>query len=86
MPRMYNRPLASQTEISGMGVSCSVYTLPVSAGASRAAENAIKPLSREQQVRRAVLLSFCDPVPAEVGRLLHLSRRKWVEITSLAGR
>jgi hypothetical protein len=34
-------------------------------------------LSRVQQMREAVLLTFCDPVPAEYMRLLHLSRGDW---------
>ena len=36
-----------------------------------------RPLSHAWQLREAVLLSFCDPLPAEYARLLHLSRKEW---------
>jgi len=32
------------------------------------------------QVREAVLLTFCDPLPAEYARLLHLSPKDWQEL------
>jgi hypothetical protein len=35
------------------------------------------PLTREQQLREAVLLAFCDPMPAECERLQNLSSRRW---------
>lgn len=35
------------------------------------------PLSAEQQLREAVLLCFCDPLPAECARLQGLSPRQW---------
>jgi len=35
------------------------------------------PLSRAQQLREAVLLTFCDPMPAECERLQNLSGREW---------
>jgi Uncharacterised nucleotidyltransferase len=34
-------------------------------------------LNRALRVREAVLLTFCDPLPAEYARLLHLSRKEW---------
>jgi hypothetical protein len=34
-------------------------------------------LGRVLQQREAVLLTFCDPLPAEYARLLHLSRKEW---------
>jgi hypothetical protein len=34
-------------------------------------------INREQRIREAVLLSFCDPVSEEVDQLLHLSTREW---------
>ncbi len=34
-------------------------------------------LSRTQQMREAVLLTFCDPMPAECERLKDLGSRKW---------
>jgi hypothetical protein len=34
-------------------------------------------LSREQLIRAAVLLSFCDPLPLECARLQNLSAREW---------
>ena len=34
-------------------------------------------LSRALQLREAVLLGFCDPLPTEYARLLHLSRKEW---------
>jgi hypothetical protein len=37
-------------------------------------------LSRALQVREAVLLTFCDPLPAEYTRLLHLSRKDWQDL------
>ena len=37
-------------------------------------------LNRVLQVREAVLLTFCDPLPAEYMRLLHLSRKDWQEL------
>nr|WP_281047437.1 nucleotidyltransferase family protein [Terriglobus saanensis] len=36
-----------------------------------------KPLSREQKIHEAILLSFSSPVPDQVGQLLHLSSREW---------
>src|ERR1700690_4434109 len=35
------------------------------------------PLSPEQQLREAVLLFFCDPLPMEHARLKSLSLREW---------
>lgn len=35
------------------------------------------PLNRAQQLREAVLLTFCDPMPAECERLQNLSGREW---------
>jgi hypothetical protein len=35
------------------------------------------PLNREQQLREAVLLAFCDPMPVECERLQNLSSRRW---------
>jgi mono/diheme cytochrome c family protein len=37
-------------------------------------------LTRTQQLREAVLLTFCDPLPAELARLQHLSPRDWKEL------
>ena len=37
-------------------------------------------LNRALQAREAVLLTFCDPLPAEYTRLLHLSRKGWQEL------
>jgi hypothetical protein len=37
-------------------------------------------LSRALQLREAVLLTFCDPLPAEYTRLLHLSRKDWQDL------
>ncbi len=37
-------------------------------------------LNRALQAREAVLLTFCDPLPAEYTRLLHLSRKEWQEL------
>jgi hypothetical protein len=34
-------------------------------------------LGRERELRQAVLLSFCEPVPAEFLRLQHVSPRQW---------
>lgn len=34
-------------------------------------------VSREQQIREAVLLSFCDPPPGECSRLRNLSSKEW---------
>ncbi len=34
-------------------------------------------INREQRIREAVLLSFCDPISEEVEQLLHLSTREW---------
>lgn len=34
-------------------------------------------LSRASQLREAVLLTFCDPLPTEYARLFHLSRKEW---------
>lgn len=38
---------------------------------------ASKSLRGEQLIREAVLMTFCDPLPAECSRLLNLSERKW---------
>jgi len=38
---------------------------------------ASKSLRGEQLIREAVLMTFCDPLPAECSRLLNLSDRKW---------
>jgi len=35
------------------------------------------PLSKQQQIREAVLLSFCDPRPRECAKLQGLSSRQW---------
>ena len=35
------------------------------------------PLNQEQQLREAILLAFCDPMPAECERLQNLSSRRW---------
>ncbi len=35
------------------------------------------PLSRTQQMREAVLLAFCDPLPPEYGRLWRLTKKEW---------
>jgi hypothetical protein len=35
------------------------------------------PINPEQQLREAVLLAFCDPMPAECERLQNLSSREW---------
>jgi hypothetical protein len=40
-------------------------------------KSASKSLSRELQLREAVLLLFCDPLRIEYVRLLHLSRKEW---------
>jgi len=37
-------------------------------------------LSRTQQMREAVLLTFCESVPTEYTRLLHLSRKDWQDL------
>ena len=37
----------------------------------------LRPLSREQQIWKAVLLIFCDPLPEQCRQLMHLSRREW---------
>jgi Uncharacterised nucleotidyltransferase len=37
-------------------------------------------LSREQLLREAVLLTFCDPLPAECARLENLSERQWLKL------
>jgi hypothetical protein len=34
-------------------------------------------LSRTQQLRQAVLLAFCDPLPPEYGRLWRLTEKEW---------
>ena len=36
-----------------------------------------RPLNRVLEIREAVLLTFCDPLPAEYTRLLHLSSNEW---------
>jgi hypothetical protein len=38
---------------------------------------ASNPLSREQLMREAVLLTFCDPLPKQCSRLENLSAREW---------
>src|ERR1700722_10337687 len=38
---------------------------------------ASKFLSKEQLLREAVLLTFCDPLPEQCGRLEDLSERQW---------
>jgi hypothetical protein len=37
-------------------------------------------LSREQLLREAVLLTFCDPLPEQCGRLEDLSERQWQKL------
>jgi hypothetical protein len=37
-------------------------------------------LNRALEVREAVLLTFCDPLPGEYTRLLHLSRKDWEDL------
>jgi hypothetical protein len=37
-------------------------------------------LNRLFQLREAVLLSFCDPLPTKFARLLHLTRRDWQDL------
>ncbi|WP_263354796.1 nucleotidyltransferase family protein [Acidicapsa acidisoli] len=37
----------------------------------------LRPLNREQSIREAVLLSFCDPPPDRRLSLLHLSKQEW---------
>ena len=34
-------------------------------------------LNSEQQHRHAILLSFCDPMPAACAELQHLSAKQW---------
>jgi hypothetical protein len=38
-------------------------------------------LSREQRLRRAVLLSFCDPIPAQCLELHEITEREWRNLT-----
>jgi len=38
---------------------------------------ALNPLSKEQSVREAVLLTFCDPLPQQCLRLQNLSEKEW---------
>jgi Uncharacterised nucleotidyltransferase len=40
-------------------------------------EAAHRSLSGEQQLREAILLTFCEPVPSRCARLQHVSRREW---------
>src|ERR1700744_840047 len=37
-------------------------------------------LRREQLLREAVLLTFCDPLPEQCGRLENLSERQWKKL------
>lgn len=41
---------------------------------------ALKPLSAEQSARKAVLLTFCDPLPEQCSRLLDLSAKQWTDL------
>jgi hypothetical protein len=47
-----------------------------------AANGATQSLSRAQQLREAILLSFCEPVPAEFDRLRNVSGREWQRLLS----
>jgi Uncharacterised nucleotidyltransferase len=38
------------------------------------------PLSRAMQLRKAVLMVFCNPVRTELGRLLHATPKEWEEL------
>jgi hypothetical protein len=47
----------------------------------RAAETRRHPsLNRTHQLREAVLLAFCDPLPPEYGRLWHLTEKEWLRL------
>lgn len=58
--------------------------------ASHTATIASSSLSKEQSIREAVLLSFCDPLPRQCSRLWDLSEKdwrkllKWLDISGLA--
>jgi hypothetical protein len=57
-----------------------IFSALPSAAASQSYEKCAsgwKALSREQRIREAVLLIFCDPLPAECSRLQDLSPREW---------
>lgn len=55
----------------GKGMSAGTFRPPMNINA------ASKSLRGEQLIREAVLMTFCDPLPAECSRLLNLSERKW---------
>ncbi len=38
------------------------------------------PLSREQSIREAVVLSFCDPLPDKCMQLASLSSQEWLKL------
>jgi hypothetical protein len=57
--------------------------LPARSVASTAALNigtGLRPFSREQLIRQAVLLTFCDPLREECYRLQNLSEKEWQKL------
>ena len=45
------------------------------------ARSSIREVSREQSIRLAVLLLFCDPVPEQCSQLIELSEKDWKRLT-----
>lgn len=67
---------------NGQFAAACIGAQPAQSKAGAAAENlestaASNRLNREQTLRQAILLTFCDPVPKQFERLLHLSDRTW---------
>ena len=73
MPMLAKEQSLADPEVQGFASS---YAVPCTSCQSSDHPRTVA-LSREQRIRRAVLLSFSDPLPAECLELYEVSKREW---------
>jgi hypothetical protein len=59
---------------------CCLPAPPVASTAALDTGTEVSPYNREQLIRQAVLLTFCDPLPEECYRLQKLSEKEWQKL------
>jgi hypothetical protein len=66
--------------LSGWETSHKTVTLEPASIQTLNTNRALSPLSKEQLIREAALLIFCDPLPRQCSRLQNLSKREWQKL------
>jgi hypothetical protein len=74
LPLLYRRGSSAEAQICCLPARSLASTAALNTGAE------LSPFSREQLIREAVLLTFCDPLPEQCYLLLSLSEKEWQKL------